>query len=127
MSMTVDQWYNATMSRGIPQDSCLLWDGYKNENGYGCVRVPPELADVLGIAHRSPALVHRAMYAYHHILGKANLMDTDPIDHQCCNRACYNISHLRHVSHAVNQRHSVDVRMYGRPSEWEEENDDGWL
>ncbi len=99
-----------------------------NANGYGCARVPPELAEVLGIKHRTPALVHRAIYAYNHILGRANFMGADPIDHKCCNRACYQIDHLRHVSHAVNQQAALAVRMYGRPytDEWVEE-DDGWL
>ncbi len=121
---TVTQWYEATILRGVPHGSCLLWPGSKTDNGYGRIRVPAELAETLGIGPRTPALVHRAIYAYHHVLGTELIMSIDPIDHQCCNRTCYKLSHLRQVSHAVNQRRAVDVRMYGKPSEWEEEHCD---
>jgi len=127
-SFSVHQWYGVVMSRGRNQGSCLLWTGRKNHHGYGCVRVPPALAEVLGIKSRTPALVHRAIYAYHNFLGTGVHMGTDPIDHQCCCRACYRYEHLRQVSHAINQQSALEVRMYGRPleNEWEEEVIDGW-
>lgn len=128
---TVAQWYEATMSRGLRQGSCLLWPGSTNAKGYGRVRVPPELAAVLGLEPRTPAMVHRAIYAYHHRLWAGVHLGPDPIDHDhnvCCGFACYEIQHLRQVSHAVNQRRALEVRMYGRPaaSDWEEETIDGW-
>ena len=126
---TVEQWYEAVMLRGIRQGSCLLWPGSRNNKGYGRVRVPPEIADVLCIKPRTPALVHRAIYAYHHFLGTGKHMHSDPIDHDhyiCSGAACYEMLHLRHVSHAVNQRRALEVRMYGLPSkdEWGEESSD---
>ena len=131
MRMSVEQWYEATMARGVPQGSCLLWPGRRNAKGYGRVRVPPELAEVLGIKPRTPAMVHRAIYAYHHRLWANLPLGSDPIDHDhtmCCGFACYEISHLRQVSHTVNQRLALYVRTYGRPSvdEWNEEALDGW-
>ncbi len=127
----VVQWYLATMLRGIPQGSCLLWPGSVNAKGYGRVRVPPELAGVLGLDPRTPAMVHRAIFAYHYVLGTGFRMSSDPVDHNhdvCRGFACYEITHLRQVSHAFNQRRALEVRMYGRPSvsEWEEETIDGW-
>ena len=126
MRFTVHQWYEAVLLRGTQQGSCLLWMGSTNHHGYGTVRAPAELAEALGIKPRTPALVHRAIYAYHHVLGTGLRMGTDPVDHQCCNRTCYKLSHLRQVSHAFNQRRALEVRMYGRPSadEWEEEHSD---
>jgi len=129
--MSVEQWYEATLARGVRQGSCLLWTGRKNVKGYGRVRVPPELAECLDIKPRTPAMVHRAIYAYHHRLLFGLHLGPDPIDHDhnvCCGFACYEIVHLRQVSHAVNQRRALEVRMYGRPSvtEWEEEVISGW-
>lgn len=121
---TVAQWFDAVMSRGVVSDSCRLWPGRKNAKGYGRVRVPPELAEVLGLKPRSPAMVHRAIYAYHHFLATDQHMNSDPIDHMCCNAACFHLPHLRHVSHAVNQRHAVEVRMYGKTDSFEEENNE---
>jgi hypothetical protein len=122
MRFTVHQWYSAVLLRGVVQGSCLLWTGSTNHHGYGTVRVPLALAEVLGIKPRTPALVHRAIYAYHHVLGTGLVTGTDPLDHKCCNRTCYKLSHLRQVSHAVNQQSALEVRMYGKPSEWEEEH-----
>lgn len=131
--ITVEQWYEATMARGIRQGSCLLWPGSLTHNGYGRTRVPPELAEVLGIKPRTPALVHRAIFAYHNFLPdflKTGIhMHSDPIDHDhtlCSSSACYRLLHLRHVSHAVNQRRALEVRKYGRPpiDEWAEEPSD---
>ena len=113
------------MSRGVRRGHCLLWDGRRNAKGYGRVRVPPELAEVLRLDPRTPARVHRAIYAYHHVLGTGEIMNADPVDHNhdvCCGFACYEIKHLRQVSHTFNQRRALEVRMYGKPSEWEEEH-----
>lgn len=131
MRMSVAQWYEATMSRGIRVGTCLMWPGCTNVKGYGRVRVPSELAEALSIDPRTPATLHRAIYAYHHVLGKEPRMGADPIDHDhdvCRGFACYEIQHLRQVSHAFNQRRALYVRTYGRPveNEWVEEALDGW-
>ena len=127
MRLSVHQWYVVVMSRGVRHGHCLLWDGRKNAKGYGRVRVPPELAEVLRLDPRTPAMVHRAIYAYHHVLGTGETMSADPVDHNhdvCRGFACYRLSHLRQVSHAVNQQRALEVRMYGKPSEWEEDHCD---
>jgi hypothetical protein len=75
--------------------SCWVWQGYKEERGYGRTKVP---GYSLGNAH-----VHRASYELH--IGA--IPDGLTIDHLCRVRACCNPAHLEAVTAYENYRRGL--------------------
>jgi len=73
-------------------DTCWLWQGYINSEGYGEYR-----SKVL-----RTRLAHRIAYA---LDGDGTVPDM-PLDHLCRNRHCVNPDHLEPVSVKVNTRRS---------------------
>ena len=72
-------------------DTCWLWTGFINKDGYGEYTSP----------HLTTRMVHRISYA----LDKGEL-PTLPLDHLCRNKNCVHPDHLEPVTHEVNIRRS---------------------
>ena len=71
---------------------CHVFRGAKNSDGYGNVKLNGKIVSV-----------HR------YVLEQANgpIQDGLEVDHQCRNRACCNLSHLRLVTHKVNSTENI--------------------
>lgn len=67
--------------------NCLIWTGYKNNNGYGVMSID----GVVKYAHR---------YAWERTSG--NIPNGKSVDHICHTPACVNKKHLRLSSHTQN-------------------------
>lgn len=76
--------------RVVKTDSCWLWQGYVDKNGYG--RIGRQAPD------RGVALVHRVAYE----LTVGPIPDDKPLDHLCRVHNCVNPSHLEPVTHREN-------------------------
>ena len=72
-------------------DSCWLWTGYINKDGYG--------------EYKSEYLVTRLAHRIAYALDKGAL-PTLPLDHLCRHRHCVNPDHLEPVTQEVNTRRS---------------------
>lgn len=71
---------------------CQIFCGVKNKDGYGQVRLDGKMVQV-----------HRYVWELAHGPIPAGLV----IDHQCRNRACCNVDHLRVVTRMVNAKENV--------------------
>lgn len=74
-----------------PETGCMEWSGYRNDKGYGVVRVVPSIQ-----------LAHRVAWTIANGIIPAGLS----LDHLCRNRSCINPAHLEPVTHAENIRRS---------------------
>tara|TARA_Y100000310_G_C20701615_1_gene830461 strand:- start:353 stop:646 length:294 start_codon:yes stop_codon:yes gene_type:complete len=83
-------------------ESCWVWTGAKNSNGYGVIRD----------ANSRNSLAHRISYQ----LFKGKLNGKSEIDHICEKRDCVNPRHLRIVNRAQNVQaiHWKDARELSR-------------
>lgn len=77
-----------TEQKFIKSNDCWEWVAYKQQNGYGQVRIK-------GVAH--PA--HRVVYL---MFNKTDDITNKDIDHLCRNRGCVNPEHLEPVSRKTN-------------------------
>ncbi len=77
----------------VDDDGCLIFGGFRNNNGYGQISNHP-------ISHQ--AYTHRVMYQ--RFVGP--IPDGLSLDHLCRNRACCNPSHLEPVTHRENMLRS---------------------
>lgn len=66
---------------------CHIFRGHKGRNGYGRVTI-----------NRKGVFVHRYIWEQ----ANGTIPDSLVIDHQCRNKACCNLNHLRLVTHRVN-------------------------
>ena len=78
-------------------DSCWLWQGMKNQGGYGVVRIDGD-----------QGLAHRAAWRIHH--GR-DIPSGKSICHTCDNPSCVNPKHLFIGEHADNMK---DMAKKGR-------------
>jgi HNH endonuclease len=77
------------LARTEPAGDCLIWMGWKNDDGYGYVRFEGK---------DQPA--HRTVY----LLAVGLIPPSHEVDHLCQQRDCLRIQHLEVVTHAENQR-----------------------
>jgi hypothetical protein len=77
-------------------DGCLIWQGWKNDDGYGYVRFE---------GRDQP--VHRVAY----LLAVGPIPDGHEVDHRCQQRACLRVEDLEAVTHAENQRRIAARQM----------------
>ena len=73
-------------------DTCWLWTGYRNKDGYG--------------EFRSKALTTRLAHRISYALDKGELPSL-ALDHLCRNRHCVRPEHLEPVTNLVNTRRST--------------------
>ncbi len=83
------------------ENSCLIWIGYKGQNGYGRIAS----GSVMTSAHR---------YAWEREHGP--ISDGMMIDHICHNRACCNVEHLRLATHGENMSNLAGPQKNNRTS-----------
>lgn len=72
-----------------PVTGCHIWNGYRNADGYGEIKVD-------GVKLK----VHRVAYALH----VGDLQPGMVVDHLCRNRACWRPEHLEQVTNTENVR-----------------------
>ena len=72
-----------------PVTGCHIWTGYRNDDGYGEIKVD-------GVKLK----VHRISYALH----VGELVPDMVIDHLCRNRACWCPAHLEQITNTENVR-----------------------
>ncbi|MFH0981536.1 MAG: HNH endonuclease signature motif containing protein [Planctomycetota bacterium] len=77
-------------------DSCWLWIGAMNLQGYGNFWIGPTETEGYVGAHR---------FAYTHFVGP--VPEGMDLDHLCRNRACVNPAHLEPVTRRVNLRRGI--------------------
>ena len=75
------------LSKTTKTESCWIWNGYTERNGYGRITV-----------NDKPYSTHRLSF----LLFKGELKENLVIDHSCRNRACLNPEHLRQVTQREN-------------------------
>lgn len=83
------------------ETGCWIWQGWKNENGYGRV----EFGGKKYYAHR----------LYYHLL-VSTIRHYDVIMHRCDNPACVNPEHLVKGSHSDNHKDMVEKSRNARGS-----------
>lgn len=74
-------------SKVEPRNGCLEWVGATNKDGYGCFRYQGKTASA-----------HRLAYYWSH----GHIPKGLDVDHECNNRACVYVGHLRAVTHREN-------------------------
>lgn len=79
-------------------DSCWLWVGATNGEGYGCITI-----------HNESLMTHRVMYEA--LVGP--IPDGLFIDHLCRVHNCVNPEHLEPVTHGENVRRGYEARRVG--------------
>lgn len=98
------------MSHVQKTDSCWLWTGTKDRNGYGMVRDGKRMV-----------LVHRHMYSHVH----GPIQEGMEIDHSCHSRSCVRPYHLRQATRKQNMENKSGPQsnnkhgirgVYWRPS-----------
>lgn len=77
-------------------ESCWLWTGYLDKNGYGRISV----------GHSHNLKPHRVAYELEH----GPIQPGIHLDHICHTPACIRPSHLRPVNHKENQENRVGAR-----------------
>ena len=82
----------------VGDPGCLIWTGSLNSDGYGGLRVNGRMVR----AHR---------YAWERELGP--IPDGMEVDHECWERSCVNVDHLRLATHAENTWNLSGVRKNG--------------
>lgn len=82
--------------RAEPASDCLIWTGWKNDDGYGYVRFE---------GRDQP--VHRVAY----LLAVGPIPAGHEVDHLCQRRDCLRIEHLEVVTHAENQQRIAARQM----------------
>lgn len=119
--LTLEQWWEHVQQRSKPLGSgCIEWLGTRNPvNHYGQVRVPPELAALLGIRSRITQ-VHRAVWVY---TTRKPLTRAEPIEHLCGHRWCRNFDHFQIVTQRVNNQRAAQTRNSGLEG-WDRFNPD---
>jgi hypothetical protein len=89
------------LKRTEPDGDCLVWTGWKNDDGYGYVH-----------HQERDQPVHRVLYT----LAVGPIPDGHEIDHTCNVRACIAAGHLEPVTHAENQRRLAERQTACRRS-----------
>ena len=79
-------------------DTCWLWTGFRNNDGYGVMSRGQKWLPITG--HAGSMKAHRWSWLLHH--GKDSIPDGLEIDHRCRVRNCVNPEHLRLTTHAEN-------------------------
>lgn len=75
---------------------CRIWDGPRNQKGYGLVKVG-----------RSSRAAHRAAYEREH----GPVPGGYTLDHLCRVRLCVAVDHLEAVPHAINVRRGLRCKL----------------
>ena len=83
-----------------PETGCLIWTGTLNHDGYGLIWM---------FEQQYQCLVHRVTYELVH--GAGSIPDDKETDHLCRNHACFEITHLEIVPHAINMQRSVRAKL----------------
>jgi len=87
------------LERGLPAyrpvDACWIWQGAKNDRGYGQIRM-----------HGKAIYAHRAMYEIH----VGPIAKGLELDHLCREPACVNPAHLEPVTHRENIRRGLNCK-----------------
>ena len=73
------------------KNECWIWNGAKNNNGYGFIRYKNSLQ-----------LVHRIMYSWFIKPIPRGLSSKGQVDHMCNNRLCCNPKHLQFITQKEN-------------------------
>lgn len=79
-----------------PSTGCHVWQGYRDRDGYGQVKVD-------GVKINA----HRVSYALHN----GELIPGFHIDHLCRNRSCINPNHLEQVTPEENTRRGLTTSL----------------
>ena len=108
--LSLHEWITRVEALIYPLDNgCHIWLGSRLPSGYGRVRVPPVLAERLGLRCRI-ARIHRALYVY---ITREPLPPKVPLEHRCGERPCIRFEHLEPTTQLENNRLAVLTRTQG--------------